>query len=262
MLDEYFFDHLKDDISEEDHREGKGCNTFNKFNTESDNRFVDPVCNILAESNVEGPKQSIMMQLSKKQVVKKTTSDVPMSLRKSPPETLIEQSTTQNILLMLPNTNLPTTLVASSAKKAVDIQSSFKEESEEQRFFSKQPNTTTTLETLSGKNAFDLQSSSSKESETDSQFNAKYEANMRPLGHALCNWQFEKCYLSNCPAMRCHFKDGYSNFAHKRCSILWSRTHRRNVEDIASVGRFCREHYMDNDKQVLPNQTDNGTECP
>jgi hypothetical protein len=135
VLDEYFFDHLKDDVSEEDHGDGKGCNTFNKFNAESDNHFVDPVCDILAESNVEGPKQSIMMQLSKKQVVKKTTSDVPMSLRKSPPETLIDQSTTQNILLMLPNTNLPTTLVASSAKKAVDIQSSSKKESEEQRFF-------------------------------------------------------------------------------------------------------------------------------
>jgi hypothetical protein len=31
VLDEYVFDHLKDDISEEDHREGKGCNTLNKF---------------------------------------------------------------------------------------------------------------------------------------------------------------------------------------------------------------------------------------
>jgi hypothetical protein len=76
---------------------------------------------------------------------------------------------------------------------------SSEEEYEEQRMSSKQPKTTTTLEALSEKDAFDLQSSSSGELETDSQFNAKYEV----LGHALCNWQFEKCYLSNCPAMRC-----------------------------------------------------------
>jgi hypothetical protein len=185
-----------------------------------------------------------------------------MSLRKVPPETLIDQSTTQNILLMLSNTNLPTMLVASSAKKVVDIQSSSEEESEEQIISSKKPKTTTTWKALSEKNAFDLQSSSSSEkSETDPQLNAKYEATMRSLGHALCNWQFEKCYLSNCPANCCQFKDGCSNFAHKRCSILFSRTHGRNVEDIES-DCFCQEHNMDYNKQVLPNQTDNGTECP
>jgi hypothetical protein len=116
----------------------------------------------------------------------------------------------------------------SSAKRTVDSQlsESSEEESEEQNFFSKKPKTTKTLEALSTKIAFDLQSSSSsEESKTDSQLNAKYEANMRVLCHALCNLQFEKCYLSNCPAMCCHFKDGCSNFAHKRCSILWSRTH-------------------------------------
>jgi hypothetical protein len=82
------------------------------------------------ESGVESPEKSIMMLLSKKQVVKRTTSDVPMNLRKSPPETLIDQSTTQNILLTVPNTNLSTTLVVSSAKKTVDSQLS--ESSEEE----------------------------------------------------------------------------------------------------------------------------------
>ncbi len=61
--------------------------------------------------------------------------------------------------------------------------------------------------------------------------------------------------------MHCQFKDGCSNFAHKRCSILWSRTHGWNVEDIESIGHFCQEHYMDYDKHVLPTQTDNGTDC-
>ncbi len=90
---------------------------------------------------------------------------------------------------------------------------------------------------------FHLQESSlSGESETESQLDAKYEANMRALGHPLCNWQFEKCYLSNWPPMRCQFLNGCSNFAQKRCSILWSRTHGRNVKSIESLGRFCREH--------------------
>jgi hypothetical protein len=71
VSEEYFFDHLKDDISEENHGEGKGYNNFNKFNAESDNDFVDPVCNVVVESGVEGPEQSIMMWLSKKHAVKK-----------------------------------------------------------------------------------------------------------------------------------------------------------------------------------------------
>ncbi len=45
---------------------------------ESNNDFVDPVCDVVAESNVEGPKKSIIMPLSQKQVAKITTSDVPM----------------------------------------------------------------------------------------------------------------------------------------------------------------------------------------
>jgi hypothetical protein len=87
VSNEYFFDHLQDDISEENHEVGKGYDTFNEFDAESNNDFVDPVCNVLVESGVKGPKKSIMLPLSKKQVVKITTSDVPMYLRKAPPET-------------------------------------------------------------------------------------------------------------------------------------------------------------------------------
>jgi hypothetical protein len=84
---------------------------------------------------------------------------------------------------------------------------------------------------------------------------------MRALGRPLCNWQFEKCFLSNRPTMRCQFTNGCSNFAHKRCSILWSRTHGRNVDSVETIGRFCWEHYMYYSKEVLPSQTDNGTDC-
>jgi hypothetical protein len=109
VLDKYFFDHLQDDITEDHHGEGEGYNPFNEFDAESNDDFVDPVHNVLAASNDEGPTKSIMMPLSKKQLAKITTSDVPIYLRNSPPETLIDQSTTQNILLTLPNTNLSTT---------------------------------------------------------------------------------------------------------------------------------------------------------
>jgi hypothetical protein len=191
MSEEYFFDHLQDDITEDNHGEGKGYNPFNKFDAESNYDFVDPVCNVLAVSDDESPNQSIMKPLSKKQLAKITTSDVPMNLRKSPPERLIDQSTTQNISLTLPNTNSSTMLVACSAKKNVHNQSSesSEEDSEEEKMSSKKPKTIKTLEALCTKTTFDLQSSSSsEESKTDSQFNAKYEADMRALGRALCNW--------------------------------------------------------------------------
>jgi hypothetical protein len=61
VSDKYFFDHLQDDISEENHGKGEGYDTFNKFDAENNNDFVDPVCNVLAESDVEGPERSIMM---------------------------------------------------------------------------------------------------------------------------------------------------------------------------------------------------------
>jgi hypothetical protein len=169
-----------------------------KFLSNNDD-FVNPVCNAIVASNDESPKQCMEL----------TTPDVPMHLRKSPPEQMIHQSTAHNTSLTL------------------HLQ----------------------------------ESSSSEESETDSQIDAKYEANMRALGNPLCNWQFEKYYLSNRPPMRCQFTNGCSNFVHKRCSILWSRTHGRNVDSIENLGRFCQENYMYYNKEVLPTQTDNGTDC-
>jgi hypothetical protein len=55
---------------------------------------------------------------------------------------------------MQPMTKLPATLVASSAKRAGDLQLSSEEESEEQKNLSKQPKTTTTLEASSEKLIF------------------------------------------------------------------------------------------------------------
>jgi hypothetical protein len=186
-----------------------------------------------------------MKPLSNKQLTKITTSDVPTNLRKSSPERLIDQSTTQNISLSQPNSNLSITLVACSAQKTFhnQLSESYEEDSEEETMLSKKPKITKTLVALCSKTTFNLQSSlSSEESKTDSQFNAKYESNMRALGEALCNWRFEKCYLTNRPTTRCQFKGRCSNFAHKRCSILWSRKHGQNIEDIELIGCFWEEH--------------------
>jgi hypothetical protein len=87
--EEYFFDQLQDDITEDNDVGGKGYDLFNKFDAESNDDFVDPVLGVLAVSNDEGPKQSIQKTLSKKKVANITTSDVPMNQRKSPPERLI-----------------------------------------------------------------------------------------------------------------------------------------------------------------------------
>ncbi len=93
--------------------------------------------------------------------------------------------------MLLPNTSLPTTLVGYSAKNTVhnQLSESSEEDSEEEAMSSKKPKITKTLEASCSKTTFDLQlSSSSEESKTDSQFNAKFESNMRALGKALCNW--------------------------------------------------------------------------
>ncbi len=63
------------------------------------NDFVHPVRNVLVASDDEGPKQCIEKTLSKKNLAKITTPDVPMNLRKSPPEQLVHLSTTQNMFL-------------------------------------------------------------------------------------------------------------------------------------------------------------------
>jgi hypothetical protein len=197
---EFFFDHLQDDIAQDYPVKVKGLPTTNEFDAKGNDTNVDPVQDVIGLSKDNGPQLCIEI----------STPDVPMNLRKSPPEQMIHQSTA-------PNTSL----------------------------------------------TFDLQQSSSlEESDTESQLDAKYEAHMRALGHPfLCNWQFEKCYLSNRPAMCCQYTNRCSNFAHKRGSILWSRTHRRNVDCIETIGRFCQEHYMYYNNAVLPSQTNNGTDC-
>jgi hypothetical protein len=229
VSDEYFFDHLQDDITEDYPEEVKRLPTSNAFDAKGKNTNVDPVRDVIGLSKDEQPKQSIYESLANNNVfdnpvcnvlaasddngpqqrIEISTADVPMNLKKSPPEQMIHQSTA-------PNTSL----------------------------------------------TFDLQQSSPlEESDTESQLDDKYEAHMRALGHPLCNWRFEKCFLSNWPVMRCQFTNGCSNFAHKRCSILWSRTHGRNADSVETIRRFCREHYMYYDKEVLPSQTDNGTDC-
>ncbi len=59
VSDKYFFDHLKDDISKEDHGESKRYHTFSQFNAESDDHSVDLVYNVVVESGVVGPEQSV-----------------------------------------------------------------------------------------------------------------------------------------------------------------------------------------------------------
>jgi hypothetical protein len=59
-----------------------------------------------------------------------------MSLRKSPPETIIDQSIAQKNSFEQPGTELTTVLEASSDKEAVDLQSSASEESEDQKICS------------------------------------------------------------------------------------------------------------------------------
>ncbi len=162
MSDEYFFDHLQDDIAEdiaEDYPvEVKGLLTSNAFDAKGNDTYIDPVRNVIGFSEDEQPEQSIYKSLANndvfdnpvcnvlaasdddvpQQCIEISTPDVPMNLRKSPPEQMIHQSTAPKTIL-----------------------------------------------------TFDLQqSSSSEESDTESQFDAKYKARMRALGHPLCNWQF------------------------------------------------------------------------
>ncbi len=47
---------------------------------------------------------------------------------------------------------------------------------------------------------------SSDKSETSSKLDAKYEASIRSLGHPLCNGQFEKYYLLQCPPITVNSK--------------------------------------------------------
>jgi hypothetical protein len=78
-----------------------------------------------------------------------------MSLRKSLPETMINQSTAPQILFMQPKTKLTAMWVALSDNKAIDLQSPSEEEYDEQKKMSKQPKTTMALEASSDKEAVD-----------------------------------------------------------------------------------------------------------
>jgi hypothetical protein len=91
VSDEYFFDHLKDDISKEDHGESEKDDDFNRYNAESEDHSVEPVCDVVAESSTVGPEQCITTRLLKKQVEKKNSSDVPMSLRHPLKQSLMSQ---------------------------------------------------------------------------------------------------------------------------------------------------------------------------
>jgi hypothetical protein len=134
VLDEYFFDHLKDDNSDEHHGESEKYDNFNKHSEERNDCSVDLVCNVFAENSKISPEQCIMTILLKKQLAKKNSSNIQMSLRKSLPESIIDQLTTQKYLSEQPNTQLTATLeavqvdnnamdqAALSDKEALDLQ--------------------------------------------------------------------------------------------------------------------------------------------
>ncbi len=123
VSDKYFFDHLQDDIAEdiaEDYPvEVKGLSTSNAFDVKGNDTYVDPVRNVIGFSKDEQPKQSIYESLANnnvfdnpvcnvlaasnddvpQQCIEISTPDVPMNLRKSPPEQMIHQSTAPNMSL-------------------------------------------------------------------------------------------------------------------------------------------------------------------
>jgi hypothetical protein len=160
-------------------------------------------CDVFAKSGATSLEQYVTMRLAKVD-----SSNIPMSLRNPPPECSIDLSICQKKLLKHATTKLTTTLDAVPIdNKAVHLAGS------------------------SDNEAVDLAASSDK-SEPSSKLDAKYETNMRSLGHLLCNWWFEKCHLPNYLPMHCQFKNGCNKFAHTRCSVLWSRTHGWNVHDL------------------------------
>jgi hypothetical protein len=119
VSDEYFFDHLLDDITGDYNLVVKGCPGYNEFEAEGNNSTVYPVCNDIAVSKDEEPEKSIYELLSNnndfvnpvrnaiaasnyespKKCMELTPSDVPVHLRKSPPEQMIHQSTGRNTSL-------------------------------------------------------------------------------------------------------------------------------------------------------------------
>jgi hypothetical protein len=142
VSDEYFFDHLQDDIAEdiaEDYPvEVKGLSTSNAFDAKGNDTYVDPVRNVIGFSEDEQPKQSIYESLANndvfddpvrnvlaasndnfpRQCIEISTPDVPMNLRKSPPEQMIHQSTA-------PKTILTVDLQQSSLSEESDTETQF-----------------------------------------------------------------------------------------------------------------------------------------
>jgi hypothetical protein len=123
VSDEYFFDHLQDDIAEDIAEDYpvvvKGLSTSNAFDVKGNNTYVDPVRDVIGFSEDEQPKQSIYKSLANnnvfynpacnvlvasndngpQQCIEISNPDVPMNLRKSPPEKMIHQSTAPNMSL-------------------------------------------------------------------------------------------------------------------------------------------------------------------
>jgi hypothetical protein len=136
VSDEYFFDHLQDDIAEDYPVEVKGIPTSNAFDAKGNNTNIDPVCDVIGLSEDEQPEQSIYESLANndvfdnpvrnvlaasddngpQQCIEMSTPDVPMNLRKSPPDQMIHQPTA-------PNTSLTFDLQQSSSSEESDTES-------------------------------------------------------------------------------------------------------------------------------------------
>ncbi len=140
VSDKYFFDHLQDDMAEdiaEDYPvEVKGLLTSNSFDAKGNDTYVDPVRDVIGFSEDEQPEQSIYKLLANndvfdnpvcnvlaasnddvpQQCIEISTPDVPMNLRKSPPEQVIHQSTA-------PKSILTFDLQQSSSSKESDTES-------------------------------------------------------------------------------------------------------------------------------------------
>ncbi len=99
--------------------EVKGLPTSNAFDAKGNDTNIDPVRDVIGLSKDEQPEQSIYKSLANndvfdnpvrnvlaasndngpQQCIEKSTPDVPMNLRKSPPEQMIHQSTAPNTSL-------------------------------------------------------------------------------------------------------------------------------------------------------------------
>ncbi len=65
MSDNYFFNHLKDENSEEDHGETEKDENSNKDHGKRDNRSVKLDCGVFVESGAASPEQYVTTQFAK-----------------------------------------------------------------------------------------------------------------------------------------------------------------------------------------------------